>query len=45
MRRKGHIYSYILILPALLIFGIFFIAPSIYGVIYSLTDWTIGKMR
>ena len=43
MRRKGHIYSYILILPALLIFGIFFIAPSIYGVIYSLTDWTIGK--
>ena len=37
MRRKGHIYSYILILPA------FFIAPSIYGVIYSLTDWTIGK--
>ncbi len=43
MRRNGHLYSYWLVLPALFIFGIFFVAPSIYGIYYSLTDWTIGK--
>lgn len=43
MRRNRHIYTYLLTLPALLLFGIFFVAPSIYGIYYSLTDWTIGK--
>lgn len=43
MHRKKHIYTYYLIIPALLIFGIFFVAPSVFGVWYSLTDWTIGK--
>ena len=43
MRRTRHLYTYLLILPALLIFGIFFVVPSIYGIYYSLTDWTIGK--
>ena len=38
-----HLYSYWLIVPALLIFGIFFVFPSVYGVYYSFTDWTIGK--
>ena len=32
-----------MILPAILIYVVFFIAPAIYGVYYSLTDWTIGK--
>ncbi len=41
--RGRHTYSYKLVIPALLIFGIFFVAPSLYGVYYSLTDWTIGK--
>ena len=27
----------------MLIFGIFFVFPSVYGVYYSFTDWTIGK--
>ena len=43
MKRKVHLYSYWLIVPALLIFGIFFVFPSVYGVYYSFTDWTIGK--
>lgn len=43
MRHTRHLYTYLLILPALLIFGIFFVVPSIYGIYYSLTDWTIGK--
>lgn len=32
-----------MILPAILIYAVFFIAPAVYGVFYSLTDWTIGK--
>ena len=43
MIQRRHIYSYTLLIPALLIFTIFFVAPSVYGVYYSLTDWTIGK--
>lgn len=43
MRRTKHMYSYLLIAPAFLVFSIFFVIPSIYGVYYSLTDWTIGK--
>lgn len=43
MKQGRRFYSYWLIIPALLIFGIFFVAPSVYGVIYSFTDWTIGK--
>jgi raffinose/stachyose/melibiose transport system permease protein len=45
MRNKKHIYSYALVIPALVFFVIFFIAPSIYGIYYSLTDWTIGKEK
>jgi raffinose/stachyose/melibiose transport system permease protein len=42
-RAYDKAYSYKLVLPALLIYGILFVIPSIYGVYYSLTDWTIGK--
>ena len=43
MKKKRSLYAYYVILPALLIYVAFFIAPSLYGVVYSLTDWTIGK--
>lgn len=43
MRRTGHIYTYLLTIPALLLFGIFFVGPSVYSIYYSLTDWVIGK--
>lgn len=43
MKKVKSMYSYWLTIPALLIFGIFFVLPSVYGVGYSFTDWTIGK--
>ena len=43
VRKKKSLYGYQMILPAILIYVVFFIAPAIYGVYYSLTDWTIGK--
>lgn len=43
MRRNGQIYSYLLMVPALLLFGIFFVGPGVYSIYYSLTDWVIGK--
>ena len=43
MKKKRSLYAYYVILPALLIYVAFFIAPSLYGVVYSLTAWTIGK--
>ena len=43
VRQKKSLYGYQMILPAILIYVVFFIAPAIYGVYYSLTDWTIGK--
>jgi raffinose/stachyose/melibiose transport system permease protein len=42
-RTLEKMYTYKLIIPALLIYGVLFVAPSIYGIYYSLTDWTIGK--
>lgn len=43
LRTHKKMYTYYLLLPALVIYGVFFVAPSIYGIYYSLTDWTIGK--
>lgn len=36
-------YPYAMMIPALLLFGFFFVLPSLYGVYSSFTDWTIGK--
>lgn len=36
-------YTYSLVVPALIIYGIFFVVPAINGVYYSLTDWNVSK--
>jgi len=36
-------YSYALALPALALFCVFFILPTLSGFVYSFFDWTIGK--
>lgn len=36
-------YTYSLVVPALLIYGIFFVVPAINGIYYSLTDWNVSK--
>jgi len=38
-------YTYNLVLPALIMYIVFFVMPAIGGVYYSLTDWTIGKEK
>lgn len=43
MRRTRHAYTYLMTIPALLLFSIFFVGPSVYSIYYSLTDWVIGK--
>jgi raffinose/stachyose/melibiose transport system permease protein len=43
LRQDNRLYSYNLLIPALIIYGIFFVLPSLLGLYYSLTDWTIGK--
>lgn len=42
-RTQEKMYTYSLVVPALLIYGIFFVVPTINGVYYSLTDWNVSK--
>jgi len=41
--EDNKLYSYKLVIPAILIYILFFIIPAIAGFYYSMTDWTIGK--
>ncbi len=43
MENKNKIYSYKILIPALCIYVIFFILPTITGFFYSFTDWTPSK--
>lgn len=36
-------YPYLFLVPALIIFGVFFLLPTVLGFIYSLTDWDIDS--
>jgi raffinose/stachyose/melibiose transport system permease protein len=42
-RNKRGNYPYAFLIPALAIFGILFLAPTLTGFYYSLTDWNINK--
>lgn len=42
-RTHEKMYTYSLVVPALLIYGIFFVVPAINGIYYSLTDWNVSK--
>ena len=42
-RTYEKMYTYSLVVPALLIYGVFFVLPAINGVYYSLTDWNVSK--
>lgn len=42
-RTHEKMYTYSLVVPALIIYGIFFVVPAINGVYYSLTDWNVSK--
>lgn len=44
--KEMRVFPYLLILPNFLIFTIFIIVPAIFGIYYSLTDWTgIGDLN
>lgn len=36
-------YTYGFVIPALIIYGVIFVLPAVFGVYYSLTDWNISK--
>lgn len=42
-RTHEKMYTYTLLVPALLIYGLFFVVPAINGIYYSLTDWNVSK--
>ncbi|WP_028540324.1 carbohydrate ABC transporter permease [Paenibacillus sp. J14] len=39
-----NLYSYYLVLPALLIYTIFFVIPAFMGFYYSFTDWRLDRL-
>lgn len=39
-----NLYSYYLVLPALLIYSIFFVVPAVTGFYYSFTDWRLDRI-
>ncbi|MDF2985836.1 MAG: sugar transporter permease [Eubacterium sp.] len=41
--KDNKLYSYRLVMPALLLYSTLFILPAIIGSYFSFTDWTIGK--
>lgn len=44
--KEMRVFPYLLILPNFLIFTIFIIVPAIFGIYYSLTDWSgIGDLN
>jgi ABC-type sugar transport systems, permease components len=42
--NKTRFYSNSFVLPALLIYFIFFLLPAIVGLLFSFTDWYVGRM-
>lgn len=46
VNKKGNsFYSYYLVIPAVILFTVFFIVPVIQGVYYSFTYWNISEAR
>lgn len=43
MKKNRNMYKYWMAIPALAVFCVFFIFPTISGFVYSFSDWTIGK--
>ncbi len=43
MKITKRLYPYYLVLPALLIYVIFFVLPTIVGLFYSFTDWRLDR--
>ncbi|WP_438444080.1 carbohydrate ABC transporter permease [Gorillibacterium sp. sgz5001074] len=41
MRISKRLYSYYLILPALLLYAVFYVLPAVIGLFYSFTDWRL----
>lgn len=44
MKTTKNLYSYYLVLPALLIYSIFFVIPAVAGFYYSFTDWRMDRL-
>ncbi|WP_172250180.1 carbohydrate ABC transporter permease [Saccharibacillus deserti] len=44
MKISRKLYSYYLILPALLIYCVFFVVPALTGLYYSFTDWRLDRV-
>ncbi|WP_040950358.1 sugar ABC transporter permease, partial [Gorillibacterium massiliense] len=43
MKITKKLYPYYLVLPALLIYVILFVLPTIIGLFYSFTDWRLDR--
>ena len=41
MKRKKSIYAWWLLLPAILIYAVFFIIPNVAGMVLGFTDWNV----
>ncbi|MCM3703507.1 carbohydrate ABC transporter permease [Paenibacillus macerans] len=44
MKTMKNLYSYYLILPAILIYSVFFVIPAVIGFYYSFTDWRLDRL-
>ncbi|MEK5160826.1 sugar ABC transporter permease [Paenibacillus sp. FSL R5-0527] len=44
MKTMKNLYSYYLILPAILIYSVFFVVPAVIGFYYSFTDWRLDRL-
>ncbi|MGZ7442565.1 carbohydrate ABC transporter permease [Paenibacillus sp. TH7-28] len=44
MKTMKNLYSYYLILPAILIYTVFFVIPAVIGFYYSFTDWRLDRL-
>lgn len=43
MKIAKRLYSYYLIVPALALYGIFYVLPTVIGLFYSFTDWRLDN--
>lgn len=43
MKIAKRLYSYYLLLPALLLYGVFYVLPTVIGLFYSFTDWRLDS--
>jgi len=43
MKISKRLYSYYMVWPALLIYSLFFVLPTIIGLFYSFTDWRLDR--